>query len=843
MGDDGNLEALPDFELVIPRKRGPQHKRRSVEQVYIEARRPELVCMAWVPELRTVMAGREDGKVAYWRLMVLNNDVTISKDCRVFEGHRGRVGSMLSLREQADCFSGAIVVSGGADGQIRVWDPRVEIEGAVQDISGHDGTVTALAQCHAYLASGSTDGTVRLWRPGGTPGEVAKKPSGVTYPWFEPHRVLHILGTLPGWINTLTFDSTGEVGDLGSLFAGDSEGSVVRWRPAKSIRDLGGCDFVEGTTHDEPFERVPLNPNGSSRGVFKALYIAEENMVVTLAYDMKARGYDTLSGHRMMQLDNPERCMFTAVVYVGETRELFLVDRRGYFYMYDLRLECVTLREQRTGLATVFDENTKKGDWLPAADLALLRGAPSLRALVLTAQGLVKGIQICREKIFQFLYKPGEGHVGPVIALTAGTVDDQERIISASQDGSIRHWDTYDMCSLRVFTDDSASEIACLAYSRHNRKIITGHEGGEVRLWGVDSGQCKVMYVPDKAHANTVSCCALVSTTDPTTGEAMETLYTAGFDGRVGVWDLRSEDGRSPYLKLGWKAHEKEILSCVAWASKECVVTAGNEGIIRLWKGPGELLGELVGHERAVTCMAMRGETLFSGSEDRTVRVWDTEKASSEGALLETLHGHESTVVGVWAMSSTGHLISVSTHDPTITGERQGKLILWDVRQSEVIEDALSDEVKADLEEKIGRLKEGLESEKDEEKKAKIHEVLTGFETQLEESSKGEVSMQRLILDTFTHPEKFRSVTVREGDNQVLLGTAECSIVATRALPEDVWTESGLPPRLSNCPPSPALSDDEDEEDETNETGGIDDYGDIDAQFAAMGGRLETVSV
>ena len=52
-------------------------------------------------------------------------------------------------------------------------------------------------------------------------------------------------------------------------------------------------------------------------------------------------------------------------------------------------------------------------------------------------------------------------------------------------------------------------------------------------------------------------------------------------------------------------------------------------------------------------------------------------------------------------MSSTGHLISVSTHDPTITGERQGKLILWDVQQLEVIEGA-EDEVKADLEEKLG---------------------------------------------------------------------------------------------------------------------------------------------
>ena len=832
MGDDGNLEALPDFELAIPRKRGPQHKRRSVEQIYIEARYPELTCMAWVPDLRTVLAGREDGKVAYWRLMVLNNDVTMSKDCRLFDGHRGRVGSMLALREQEGCFSGGLVVSGGADGVCRVWDPRVEIEGAVQEISGHDGTVTALAQCHAYLASGSTDRTVRLWAPGGTPGEVAKKPAGVVYPWFEPHRVF-ILGHLPGWVNTLSFDSTGQVGDMGSLFAGDSEGSVWRWKPVKSLRDVGGGDFLEGAAPDEPFERVPADPNGISRGVFKALYIAEENMVVTLAYDMKARGYDTLSGQRTMQLDNPERCAFSGMAYVRETRELFLVDRRGYFYICDLRLECVTLREQRTGLATLFDENTKKGDWLPAADLALLRGAPDLRAMALTAQGLVKGIRICREKVYQFLYKPGEGHAGPVIALAAGMVDDQERILSASQDGSVRHWDTDDMCSLRVFTDESASEITSLAYSRHNRKIITGHEGGEVRLWGVDSGQCEVMFVPDKAHTNTVSSCALVATVDQTTGEAMETLYTCGFEGRVGLWDLRSTDGRSPYLKLGWRAHEKEILACVAWASKESVITAGNEGVIRLWKGPEELLGELVGHERAVTCMSMRGDTLYSGSDDRTVRVWDTERA----ALLETLRGHESTVVGICVLPTTGHPLSVSTHDPMITGERHGKLILWDVEQSEVIEGALGDEEKADMEDKIRQLKDGLEAEKDDDKKIEIQEVLTGFETRLEESGKGEVSMQRLILDTFTHPEKFRSVAVREGDNQVLLGTAECNIVATRALPEHIWTELGLPPRQSNCPSTPALSDDE-EVDEPNETDPIDDYGDLDAQFEAMGGKL-----
>ena len=53
-------------------------------------------------------------------------------------------------------------------------------------------------------------------------------------------------------------------------------------------------------------------------------------------------------------------------------------------------------------------------------------------------------------------------------------------------------------------------------------------------------------------------------------------------------------------------------------------------------------------------------------------------------------------------------------------------------------------------------MKEGLEKD---EKKVKIHEV-PRFRTQLESRVRGR-SMQRLILDTFTHPEKFRSVTVR----------------------------------------------------------------------------------
>ena len=115
-----------------------------------------------------------------------------------------------------------------------------------------------------------------------------------------------------------------------------------------------------------------------------------------------------------------------------------------------------------------------------------------------------------------------------------------------------------------------------------------------MRLWGVDSGQCKVMYVPDKAHANTVSCCALVSTTDPTTGEAMETLYTAGFDGR-GIMGPAVGDGRSPYLKLGGR-RTKEFSR--ASRGRQGVRHHRRErGDHQALEGFGEFFGELVGHD------------------------------------------------------------------------------------------------------------------------------------------------------------------------------------------------------------------------------------------------------
>lgn len=81
--------------------------------------------------------------------------------------------------------------------------------------------------------------------------------------------------------------------------------------------------------------------------------------------------------------------------------------------------------------------------------------------------------------------------------------------------------------------------------------------------------------------------------------------------------------------------------------------SAGNDGVIRLWKLDGRQVGELVGHENFIYSLVSspNGELVSSG-EDRTVRIWRGDQC------IQTITHPAISVWGVAACSENGDIVS-----------------------------------------------------------------------------------------------------------------------------------------------------------------------------------------
>ena len=81
--------------------------------------------------------------------------------------------------------------------------------------------------------------------------------------------------------------------------------------------------------------------------------------------------------------------------------------------------------------------------------------------------------------------------------------------------------------------------------------------------------------------------------------------------------------------------------------------SAGNDGVIRLWKLDGRQVGELVGHENFIySLVSLPNGELVSSGEDRTVRIWRGTQC------IQTITHPAISVWGVAACSENGDIVS-----------------------------------------------------------------------------------------------------------------------------------------------------------------------------------------
>lgn len=156
-------------------------------------------------------------------------------------------------------------------------------------------------------------------------------------------------------------------------------------------------------------------------------------------------------------------------------------------------------------------------------------------------------------------------------------------------------------------------------------------------------------------------------------------LITGGYDGKVGIWDITRRRSVKPRLENLYQAHrgvecsigvmagnvlDAEIL-CVAYhgtaddPQKRCFFTAGNDTVIRAWNIMSQgLQCELKGHKDSITCLSLDANFLFSGSDDKSIRMWNVTNINDAYEVTCFENAHSRPIRDLKILDNLGYLVS-----------------------------------------------------------------------------------------------------------------------------------------------------------------------------------------
>src|SRR5437868_129467 len=229
---------------------------------------------------------------------------------------------------------------------------------------------------------------------------------------------------------------------------------------------------------------------------------------------------------------------------------------------------------------------------------------------------------------------------------------DGRTIILGRRDGILELFDTKSLQTLNSIRCHDAA-INAAAISSDSKTVATASEDKTVKLWDVKTGSLKAVL---SGHSQAVLAAAF--------GADGLVVASGGRDSSIRIWEVST--GKT--LQVLSNAGSVNALSFSPDGST--LVSAASDGRVRVWIWKtAQLKATLNGRGDAVNaiCFSRDGNTVAAGGDDRNVRLWD----SRDWKELRVLKGHDLAVTSI-AFSSDGKTLAA--------GAGNNSIALWDPR-------------------------------------------------------------------------------------------------------------------------------------------------------------------